>query len=75
MVSPQPALQALAIAGLAVAHPLGGMAVDAALGDRWAHDGRRRADCTRNAIAKLKPGGMLIIDNSERAEYQKKYDE
>lgn len=38
-------------------------------------DGRRRADCTRNAISKLKPGGVLIIDNSEREAYQKSINE
>lgn len=38
-------------------------------------DGRRRADCIRNAIAKLKPGGILILDNSDRAEYQKSINE
>jgi predicted O-methyltransferase YrrM len=38
-------------------------------------DGRRRGDCIRNAIAKLKPGGILVIDNSERAEYQKSINE
>lgn len=38
-------------------------------------DGRRRSDCIRNAIAKLKPGGILIIDNSDRAEYQKSINE
>lgn len=34
-------------------------------------DGRRRADCIRNAIAKLKPGGILVIDDSQRDAYQK----
>jgi Methyltransferase domain len=29
-------------------------------------DGRRRAECTWNAIPKLKPGGLLVIDNAER---------
>lgn len=33
-------------------------------------DGRQRAACTLNAIAKLKSGGILVIDNSEREEYQ-----
>lgn len=34
-------------------------------------DGRRRSDCLRHAIPKLKCGGALVLDNSERAEYQK----
>lgn len=29
-------------------------------------DGRRRGECTWNAIPKLKPGGILVIDNAER---------
>lgn len=29
-------------------------------------DGRRRAECTWNALPKLKPGGLLVIDNAER---------
>jgi hypothetical protein len=33
-------------------------------------DGRRRSDCLRHAGAKLRPGGALVLDNSERAEYQ-----
>ena len=33
-------------------------------------DGRNRAECIRHAIPKLKPGGYLVLDNSERAEYQ-----
>lgn len=33
-------------------------------------DGRRRADCIRHAIPKLRCGGALVLDNSERAEYQ-----
>jgi protein-L-isoaspartate O-methyltransferase len=38
-------------------------------------DGRRRADCIRNAIAKLKPGGILVIDDSQREGYQKSINE
>ena len=33
-------------------------------------DGRNRAECIRHAIPILKPGGYLVLDNSERAEYQ-----
>jgi len=33
-------------------------------------DGRRRSDCIRHAIPKLRCGGALVLDNSERAEYQ-----
>jgi hypothetical protein len=33
-------------------------------------DGRARVECTTNALPKLKPGGMLILDNSERKRYQ-----
>lgn len=33
-------------------------------------DGRKRAACTGNALPKLKPGGILIVDNSEREQYQ-----
>jgi predicted O-methyltransferase YrrM len=33
-------------------------------------DGRRRSDCLRRAIPKLKCGGALVLDNSERTEYQ-----
>jgi len=29
-------------------------------------DGRRRAECTWNALPKLKPKGLLVIDNAER---------
>ena len=34
-------------------------------------DGRSRVNCGINAIPKLKPGGMFVLDNSERARYQK----
>jgi len=33
-------------------------------------DGRNRASCLRYACGTLKPGGYLVLDNSERAEYQ-----
>lgn len=33
-------------------------------------DGRRRSDCLRHAIPKLRCRGALVLDNSERAEYQ-----
>lgn len=38
-------------------------------------DGRRRSDCLRHAMPKLKRGGALVLDNSERAEYQKAVNE
>jgi len=33
-------------------------------------DGRNRADCLNNAIPRLKPGGIMVLDNSEREGYQ-----
>lgn len=33
-------------------------------------DGRRRIDCLRRGIERLRPGGTLILDDSDRAEYQ-----
>lgn len=33
-------------------------------------DGRERAACLANAIARLKPGGIMVLDNSEREQYQ-----
>jgi predicted O-methyltransferase YrrM len=34
-------------------------------------DGRNRAGCIKNAMAKLaKPGGMLVVDDYPRAQYQ-----
>lgn len=33
-------------------------------------DGRNRSTCIQNAISKLKSGGILIVDNSERERYQ-----
>jgi len=33
-------------------------------------DGRARPGCIRHAIAKIKKGGYLVLDNSERIEYQ-----
>jgi hypothetical protein len=32
-------------------------------------DGRARVACFHHAVAKVKPGGLLILDNAERAEY------
>lgn len=34
-------------------------------------DGRARESCSLKAIEKLKPGGLLILDNSERVRYNK----
>ncbi len=33
-------------------------------------DGRARVKCGLNAIDKLKPGGIFVLDNSERSRYQ-----
>ncbi|CAN5171920.1 hypothetical protein BH23BAC1_BH23BAC1_38780 [soil metagenome] len=33
-------------------------------------DGRARVECTFNSLTKLKPGGMLVLDNSERKRYR-----
>lgn len=33
-------------------------------------DGRVRPKCLKNSISKLKPGGILIFDNSDRESYQ-----
>lgn len=32
-------------------------------------DGRSRITCVREAYAKVKPGGLILLDNSERKEY------
>lgn len=37
-------------------------------------DGRDRVKCIESALPKLKPGGWLILDNSERPYYQKGID-
>jgi hypothetical protein len=33
-------------------------------------DGRARVSCVRRALPKLRPGGYLLLDNSDRDEYQ-----
>ena len=33
-------------------------------------DGRARVECTRRCISKLKSGGILVVDNSERKRYE-----
>ena len=33
-------------------------------------DGRARVACSLNAVDKIKPGGILIFDNTEREDYQ-----
>jgi len=33
-------------------------------------DGRNRANCLQRAVNKIKPGGYLVLDNSERKQYQ-----
>ena len=34
-------------------------------------DGRARRSCSRKAIEKIKPGGLLVLDNAERVRYAK----
>jgi hypothetical protein len=36
-------------------------------------DGRARPSCLKHAIGKVKVGGLLVVDNAERAEYQRSY--
>lgn len=38
--------------------------------DLVAVDGRRRCDCFRRALSRVKPGGWLILDDSERPQYR-----
>jgi hypothetical protein len=33
-------------------------------------DGRARVECVRRAIGKVKPGGMLLLDDSDRDRYR-----
>lgn len=33
-------------------------------------DGRARVDCAREAVSKVKPGGLLLIDDTDRPRYQ-----
>lgn len=37
-------------------------------------DGRARKSCALNSFSKLKPGGLLVLDNSERVRYHKVHD-
>ena len=37
-------------------------------------DGRRRVRCVRAAVPHIKPGGLLVLDNSEREYYQPAHD-
>lgn len=34
-------------------------------------DGRARPDCIQHSLSKIKPGGYLLLDNSERLEYER----
>ena len=34
-------------------------------------DGRARASCLSHALVKIRPGGYLLLDNSDRSEYQR----
>lgn len=33
-------------------------------------DGRARTECVRHAVPKVKPGGLLLLDDTDRARYQ-----
>jgi hypothetical protein len=33
-------------------------------------DGRARVDCAREAMSKVKPGGLLLLDDTERSRYE-----
>ena len=37
-------------------------------------DGRDRVNCIKNGIGALRPGGVVIWDNSDREEYRSGYD-
>ena len=37
-------------------------------------DGRDRVKCFRSVLPKLKPGGVIMLDNSERPEYKECFD-
>ncbi len=37
-------------------------------------DGRDRVNCARNVLPALKPGGVIVWDNSDRSSYQDGYD-
>jgi tRNA A58 N-methylase Trm61 len=48
--------------------------------DRWSEDfdiilvdGRKRVECVKNSLSKLKENGVLILDNSEREEYKEAF--
>ncbi|MBX9592556.1 MAG: class I SAM-dependent methyltransferase [Hyphomonadaceae bacterium] len=54
--------------------PVGNGYAEAILNDNREYDivvidGRERVKCMRTCTAALKPGGVVIVDNSERAEY------
>jgi tRNA A58 N-methylase Trm61 len=38
-------------------------------------DGRARVACIRSSAAKLKPGAAMVVDNTDRAEYQTQIEE
>jgi hypothetical protein len=42
--------------------------------DLFLIDGRHRVESIKKAINKIKPGGFLILDNSDRPEYSKSFD-
>lgn len=37
-------------------------------------DGRRRVQCLKNSVPRLTPGGVLILDDSERADYREAFE-
>lgn len=37
-------------------------------------DGRRRVECLKNSIQRLTPGGVLILDDSERESYKEAFE-
>lgn len=48
---------------------------DGSLYDVIAIDGKRRAECCRTAVLKLAPGGVIILDDSDRINTSQEYRE
>ncbi len=46
---------------------VGAVAQDGILYDVIVIDGNHRVECTQAAMARLQPGGMIVLDNSDRA--------
>jgi predicted O-methyltransferase YrrM len=36
-------------------------------------DGRKRSECIKASVNKVKPGGFVVVDDSEREQYQEAY--